>query len=92
MQSNVKNDFTMDDEHIFCSHNKSWVQQSAFVGCLYCMKIFPADEIKDWVENFDDIDQKECAICPYCSVDSIIPDWKVDLSKVSWKELHTKWF
>jgi uncharacterized paraquat-inducible protein A len=37
-------------------------------GCYYCQAIFDPKEIKEYT------DQNETALCPRCSVDSVIPE------------------
>lgn len=36
------------------------------VGCFCCKKIFLSYQIKEFTQD-------NCAVCPYCSVDSVIP-------------------
>lgn len=36
-------------------------------SCFYCFKIFNPNKIEEWTDN------GQTAICPYCSVDSILP-------------------
>lgn len=37
-------------------------------GCFYCSRIFPSSEIKEYVDDLP----VGTALCPYCSVDSIL--------------------
>jgi len=36
--------------------------------CYYCLKTFKKAKIQKWV------DQGETALCPFCSIDAVIPD------------------
>ena len=55
--------------HRFCTNNKPQLLQSSKCGCFYCLEIFAPSEITEWIS-----DSVETAICPYCSVDSVIAD------------------
>lgn len=50
--------------------NERLVKESEVCGCFFCGKIFPAIEVKDWCPDGADA----TATCPYCGVDSVIPD------------------
>lgn len=39
-----------------------------FTGCFYCRKTFVASEIEDWIDN------DQTAMCPRCSIDSVLAD------------------
>ena len=50
-------------------------KESVFVGCYFCKRIMLSTKIKNWC-LINDIDRRpNCAICPHCSVDSIISDF-----------------
>jgi hypothetical protein len=61
------------EAHKYCSNRQS-ILSSDTCGCFYCLSIFPPSEIKEWYDDkkleFNDAGQT--AICPYCSVDSIL--------------------
>jgi hypothetical protein len=73
--------------------HKQLLKESKFAGCYYCCNIFPANEIHEWVRSFRKIGEElDCALCPKCGVDSILPDSKVDLSLPLLIELEKYWF
>jgi hypothetical protein len=44
------------------------IKKSKTAGCFYCVEIFPASEIKEWV------DDNLTPICPKCGIDSVLGD------------------
>lgn len=55
--------------------NREEIQKSTFVGCYFCKKIILSSDVKNWC-LINDVDRRpNCAICPHCSVDSIISDY-----------------
>jgi hypothetical protein len=52
---------------------KSWrlLKKSKKCGCYYCCRVYPASEVVDWC---DERDRRRTALCPYCGIDSVIPD------------------
>lgn len=53
--------------HNFCMNHKEQLLQDKKCGCFSCMTVFEPKEINEWVE-----DKYGTAICPYCSIDSVI--------------------
>lgn len=53
--------------HKHCSHNRAAVTGSALCGCFYCLEIFPAAQVQEYVSSED-------AVCPKCGIDSVIAD------------------
>jgi hypothetical protein len=60
--------------HSTCIRNKHIIQNSSLCGCFHCTEIFQPILILDW------IDDGQTAVCPYCTVDSVIGDFKLDTS------------
>jgi len=72
--------------HHFCSNNKKYILNSKKCGCFYCEKIFEPKEIISW------IDEGKTAECPYCGIDSVLPDSKIDIEEVLLAEMYKDWF
>lgn len=70
----------------FATSNKKNLMNSNKAGCYYCRKIYPAAEVKEFLETED------TALCPKCGIDSVLPDSVCDLSIETLKELHQFWF
>lgn len=70
----------------FATSNKQDLMKSDKAGCYYCRKIYPASEVKEFIEGED------TALCPKCGIDSVLPDSVYDLSIEKLRELHQFWF
>jgi hypothetical protein len=57
--------------HRLASRNRDLLSQSGECACFYCLTRLHIDEIVEWLDD-------GTAICPKCSVDSIVPSDKVD--------------
>jgi hypothetical protein len=51
--------------------NREELLKSDKCACFHCFQIYPAKEIKDYV---DENDGEKTALCPYCLCDTIIGD------------------
>ena len=56
------------DAHKHTTRHRDEVEKSKAIGCFYCLKTFDPKEIENWLEAED------TALCPYCSIDSVIGD------------------
>jgi hypothetical protein len=52
--------------HKHCIRHRAEVLASELCGCFYCLSVFPPDEIAHW------IDDGQTALCPHCTIDSVI--------------------
>jgi len=59
------------DAHKHSRNNRENLTKSYLCGCFCCLRIFKTSEIVDWTDNKD---KDATAVCPYCSVDSIISE------------------
>ena len=50
-------------------HNRCIIEKSKVAGCYYCLKLYDASLINEYVDIEDDT-----AVCPYCHVDSVLGD------------------
>lgn len=76
------------DAHTHTTRHRKEIEASAEAGCFYCCEVFPPSEIENWLANDD------CALCPYCSIDSVIGDasgYPVTDKKFL-GEMHAFWF
>lgn len=60
----------LNDAHKASFQNERLVKQSKMCGCFCCERVYPTTEIMGWCPDGADA----TAICPYCAVDSVIPD------------------
>ncbi len=62
--ANIKDDIVRAHEHSI--NNKTKLLKDKKCGCFFCLEIFSPIEITDW------IDEDRTALCPHCSIDSVI--------------------
>lgn len=73
--------------------HRELLESSKNAGCYYCCKIYPASEITEWIRSYRRKGEKlDCALCPHCGIDSVLPDIKVDLTVDLLKEMYLYWF
>ena len=79
--------------HFFADCNRELLSMVNKCGCFFCTEIYSPSEIKKWT-NTDHCDKlKRCAICPYCGIDSVIPEnAEYPLSKSFLKAMKKLWF
>ena len=90
--------FNLPENHpLHVAHNKSIynraeIERSEKCGCFYCMKIFDAHQIADWVDTRGPHAQ-QTALCPYCGIDSVIGDNSgVKITERFLRKMHKAWF
>jgi hypothetical protein len=100
----VQIEFSVDDlwelmltkGHDFAADNKQLIEESETCGCFYCLSIFPASDVKEWVGV------RPRAVCPFCGIDSVLPDKSEMLidsmdTSATWtlfflNKMHERWF
>jgi len=55
--------------HRHTNNHRRQIEASEACGCFYCLAIFAADEITDWI---GEPQGGETACCPRCAVDSVL--------------------
>ena len=71
----------------FCKYslaNEKAIENSHFCGCFFCGKIFDKNLISQWINDRDG----KTAVCPYCGIDSVLPDSKADLSEELLEDMY----
>lgn len=58
----------LKDAYIYNCDHRAELEATEQCGCYYCKRIFSPSEIEEWTHG------NETAICPYCGVDSVIPN------------------
>ncbi len=67
--------------------NETEIKKSKKAGCYYCLKVFDASEVIDYLTV------ERTALCPYCTIDSVLSDssgYNLDTEILT--ELHNFWF
>lgn len=80
--------------HHYSSGNKPALEKDELCGCFYCLKVLSPKEITEYIQNDDvAIDKEGTALCPYCGVDSVLPQSSgFPLTNEFLKRMHRKWF
>ena len=74
--------------HSYCTSNKEKLLNVKKCGCFSCLKIFNSNEIKEWIKDKNG----DTALCPYCMVDSIVPESnEYELNESLLKEMRDYW-
>ena len=71
---------------MFAMRNKDDLKNSKIFGCYHCMKIGKTEEIEEWTDG------GETALCPYCKVDSVLPDLTIPISEENLQMINEHWF
>ena len=76
------------DAHAHCNSNRNELAVSKRAGCFYCREVYDANEVDEW------IDDDKCALCPKCSIDSVIGDASgfAVTDAAFLKRMHEIWF
>lgn len=80
------------EAHKYSMNNMPALSKDKKCGCFYCLEIFDPQEIDEYIED-EPADQEGTAICPYCSIDSIIPESAgYPLTKEFLSKMYKYWF
>ena len=58
--------------HKYSIDNKENITKSYKCGCFSCLNIFTSNKPMEWINKRGNGD--DTALCPYCSVDAVLPD------------------
>ena len=75
--------------HQYSTSNQQRILSSKRCGCFFCNKIFESNLV---FEYYMKDKNGPTAICPFCGVDSLLPDSSVELSLELLKDMHSIWF
>ncbi len=70
----MNKDYSFDEKskyeklHSYCSHNKVLIEKSTICYCIHCKKEISPSKISKYIDN------NQTALCPYCGIDSVIPN------------------
>ena len=88
---NYKKDFLIA-AHKHSSWHKQELLESNLCGCFYCLEVFSASEIFEWIDEQNPLGAS--AFCPKCGIDSVIGS-KSDLpvsDKEFLRQMQEVWF
>lgn len=75
----------LKDLHRKSSDHRKTLEAMERAACFYCLRRFPAKDIKKWVGR------KERALCPHCEIDSVLPD-DGTITDAMLSEMEHYWF
>ena len=91
MNTTTENDVI--EAHRYSSDNKPALLKDSRCGCFYCLKIFDPKEIKEYLDDDNELDQYGTAECPYCGIDSVIPESSgYPITEEFLKRMYRCWF
>jgi hypothetical protein len=78
----------LEAAHRHSARHREAIETSKFCGCFYCERTFEPSEIEFWV------DSEQTAICPKCSIDSVLGDRSgLPVTAAAFlKAMHERWF
>lgn len=83
----------LDRAHSFSSNHKPELEKDHVCGCFSCLAIFDPKEITEWIIAPNPCDERGTAICPYCSIDSVIGESSgFPITPEFLQAMHTRWF
>ena len=81
--------------HSECGWHEKAILKSKTCACFYCLKTFPPSEIEEWIEESKDCPRGagKTVICPYCGIDSVLPESKqYEITKELLEAMNKEWF
>jgi len=85
----------IEDAIGLATNNEKEIRRSELVGSYYCMRVYPSSEIspEDFVPPVDSREDERTALCPYCRIDSVLPETAgYDLNDQMLRKIHDYWF
>jgi hypothetical protein len=89
----VKYDYSKIHRH--CGWHENEVMKSEKCGCFSCLKIFPASDIVEWIDEPETCPRGEgrTAVCPNCGIDAVLPEnAEYELSEGFIKDMGQEFF
>ena len=84
----MKNLSQLHDESF---ENEKLLKKVKKCGCFYCNRIFMVSDIKEWIDD----ENGNTAVCPYCGIDSVIPEYidgEYELTQEILQEMNQRFF
>jgi len=89
----VKKHKEVVEAHKSTGYNRELLKQSKKCACCYCLKIFTTDKIDEWIDRREAEGEGQTALCPFCSVDCVLPDAAgFPLIDEFIEKMHAYWF
>ena len=83
----MSQDYDLEQAHKHSSMHRGELEKSELCGCFYCLTTFQPSDIVEW------IDGGQTALCPKCSVDSVIGSASgYPITREFLQRMHNRWF
>ena len=77
------------EAHSHCTANESALEKGTMCGCFYCLRVFPASMITEWINDRNG----KTAVCPFCGIDSVIGEGSgYPITEAFLKKMKKRWF
>ena len=76
-------------------HNKQAIEDSTECACIFCFERINPTDIDEYCDDYildTDVMVEDTAVCPYCGIDSIIPNSLVKYTDEDLKKWHEEGF
>ncbi len=73
--------------HARSLNNRSVVEAGGPCGCFYCLAIFDASEVVEWVDACE-----ATALCPRCQIDTVLSSRTDPIDAGFLRRMHDHWF
>lgn len=84
----------LEAAHRYCFNNMPTLKKAQRCGCFLCGRIYNPVDIDEWIIANNAIDKEGTAICPFCGVDSVLPEnpSRYPLTKPFLRDMQLYWF
>lgn len=83
---------TDEQSELYHSHsirNRKEIDQSEYCHCFSCIRSYPSPVVMNFIKD----GESETALCPYCSIDTVIGDaCGLELNPEILTALNKQWF
>lgn len=92
-KQNKKTEDILEIAYLHSSNNKPELEKSSRCGCFCCLRMYDPKQIAGYVFADNPIDRLGTAVCPYCMVDSVLPESAdYSLSEEFLEKMADRWF
>ena len=80
----------MNDYFKYTKLNRRALTDSTECACIHCFKKFSPSKIINWCSDINELGiyQANTAICPYCKIDSVVPNALINYTEDDLRRWH----
>jgi len=90
-----EDNFNLVKIHMRSGWNEETISKSELCGCFSCENIFPKVDIIKWINepSFSLRGAGRTALCPYCNIDSVLPESNsYEITSSLLASMNKRWF